>query len=99
MANCNNLFQTFNGEDYLKVSQTKIDKIDLSSEYVRKVITDYFAKHHSKYIPKFYRQGSIKMGTIIRTKDDTCDLDDVGYATYRRKKHMLRLLEVRTVES
>jgi hypothetical protein len=79
MANCNNLFKEFNGEGFLKVPQTKIDKIDLSSEHVRKVITDYFAKHHPKYIPKFYRQGSIKMGTVIRTKDDTCDLDDGIY--------------------
>lgn len=29
--------------------------------------------------PSFYIQGSYKMGTTIRTKDDTCDLDDGVY--------------------
>jgi hypothetical protein len=79
MANCSKLFKEFNGEGFLKVPQTKIDKIDLSSEHVRKVIIDHFIKYHPKYHPKFYRQGSIKMGTVIRTKDDTCDLDEGIY--------------------
>lgn len=79
MANCSNLFKDFNGEGYLKVPKSKIDKLDLSDENVRKVIKEYFEKYHPNYIPKFYLQGSNKMGTMIRTKDDTCDLDDGVY--------------------
>lgn len=79
MANCNDLFKKFNGEGYLKLSQNKIDKLDISDENVRKKIREHFEKHHPNYIPKFYLQGSKKMGTMIRTKDDTCDLDDGVY--------------------
>lgn len=79
MANCNELFKDFNGEGYLMVPQNKIDKLDLSDENVRKVIKEHFENNHPNYIPKFYRQGSNQMGTMIRTKDDTCDLDDGVY--------------------
>jgi len=79
MANCNNLFKDFNGEGYLKVSQGKIDKLEISSENVRRVIKEDFNLNHLNYTPKFYLQGSNKMGTMIRTKDDTCDLDDGVY--------------------
>jgi hypothetical protein len=79
MANCNNLFKNFNGEGYLKIPQSKIDKLEASSENVRNEIKDHFAENHPEYVPKFYMQGSYKMGTTIRTKDDTCDLDDGVY--------------------
>lgn len=79
MANCHNLFMKFNGDGYLKIPQSKIDKLNLSDENIRQVIKEHFEKNHPKYIPKFYRQGSNQMGTMIRTKDDTCDLDDGVY--------------------
>jgi len=79
MANCSDLFKKFNGEGYLKVPQSKIDKLNLSDENVRNVIKTYFEKNHPNYIPKFYLQGSNKMGTMIKTKDDTCDMDDGIY--------------------
>ena len=79
MAKCHNLFMKFNGEGYLKIPQSKIDQLETSSENARDVIKEYFKKNHPKYIPRFYMQGSYKMGTTIRTKDDTCDLDDGVY--------------------
>ncbi|MEP6676797.1 MAG: CBASS cGAMP synthase [Ferruginibacter sp.] len=79
MANCHSLFKSFNGEGYLKIPGSKIDKLEASSENVRKTIKEHFEKEYPRYPPKFYMQGSYKMGTTIRTKDDTCDLDDGVY--------------------
>ena len=79
MANCNNLFQKFNGNGYLKIPNEKNEKLETSHQNVRSVIKSFFKKNHPNYSPKFYTQGSYKMGTTIRTKDDTCDLDDGVY--------------------
>ena len=46
---------------------------------MRDKIRDYFKENHKDYKPKFYIQGSYKLGTLIKTKDDTCDLDDGVY--------------------
>ena len=54
MANCHTLFKDFNGEGYLKVPQSKIDKLEASSENVREVIKENFEKNHPKYPPKLY---------------------------------------------
>jgi len=79
MANCNKLFRDFDGEGYLKVPESKIDSLNDSDENARNVIRDHFEENHPKYKPKFYRQGSKETGCMIRTKDDTCDLDDGVY--------------------
>lgn len=50
-----------------------------SREEVRKLIKKHFAAHHSQYKPRFYIQGSSKMRTVIRTEEDTCDMDDGVY--------------------
>ncbi len=50
-----------------------------SKEALRKRIVEYFKANHPDYDPKFYIQGSHKMKTGIRTKDDICDLDDGVY--------------------
>ncbi|HEX8331999.1 MAG TPA: CBASS cGAMP synthase [Segetibacter sp.] len=77
MANCDNLFKVFNEELHIPLS--KNGKLKGSRKELRKRIRDYFAKNHPTYKPKFYTQGSYVMGTTIRTKDDTCDLDDGVY--------------------
>lgn len=81
MANCHKLFKDFNGEGegYLEVPKSKIDKLEASDENIRNVIRDDFKKNHPNYIPKFYRQGSKQTGAMIKTKDNTCDLDDGVY--------------------
>jgi len=80
MANLNNLFQKFNTE--LQIIDSKKARMITSRENLREKIRDYFKNNHDKYSPKFYIQGSYKMGTTIRTKDDTCDIDDgVWFAT------------------
>jgi|ERR1035437_115776 hypothetical protein len=77
MANCDNLFRKFNSE--LQVPKPKRESITVSKNAQRENIKKYFRDNHSKYIPAFFIQGSAKMRNRIRTKDDTCDLDDGIY--------------------
>ena len=77
MANSNSLFQTFNTR--ISLSQGKKDKMKTSKDALRERIRKYFKENHSEYVPKFYIQGSYKMKTAIRTKEDICDLDDGIY--------------------
>lgn len=77
MANCNNLFKEFDGN--LQITKTKRDAIKKSDDALRERIKKYFKENHPKYKPKFFQQGSSKTKNRIRTKDDTCDLDDGVY--------------------
>lgn len=77
MANCDELFRTFNTD--LQITDTKNDSLKTSRRKLRKRIRAYFEEHHPDYKPKFFTQGSYPAGTTIRTKDDTCDLDDGVY--------------------
>ena len=77
MANCNKLFLDFNQN--LNVLSTKKTKLSTSKKELRRKITDHFKEHHPAYKPKFFTQGSQKLGTVIRIHDDTCDLDDGVY--------------------
>ncbi len=77
MANCDDLFRKFNNE--LQVPKSKRDLIGISKDAQRGNIKKHFKEQHPKYVPTFYIQGSSKMKNRIRTKDDTCDLDDGIY--------------------
>jgi hypothetical protein len=77
MAYTHNLFQQFNSD--LQITSTKKDKMITSRDNLREKIRKDFKKNHEGYNPKFYIQGSYKMSTMIRTKDDTCDMDDGVY--------------------
>ena len=77
MANTHNLFGEFNKT--ISLIPSKKDKMKSSKDGLRERIRKYFKEKHSDYEPKFYIQGSYKMGTVIRTKDDICDLDDGVY--------------------
>lgn len=77
MANCHNLFGGFNTE--ISLTSNKKSKMTTSKDGIRERIRKYFEENHSEYTPKFYIQGSYKMKTGIRTKDDICDLDDGVY--------------------
>jgi hypothetical protein len=77
MANCNKLFLDFNNE--LNVLPAKKSKLSKSKEDLRNRIRKDFMENHEGYNPTFYIQGSKKLGTMIRTKDDECDLDDGVY--------------------
>ncbi len=77
MANLNSLFRQFDNE--LNISKTKKERMICSRDNLRETITAYFKENHPSYVPKFYIQGSYKLTTLIRTKEDTCDLDDGVY--------------------
>lgn len=74
MANSNNLFLDFDRD--LVITSSKRDRLVRSRENLREKIRKHFEVSHPDYNPKFWIQGSYKMGTTIRTKDDTCDIDD-----------------------
>ena len=77
MANCNELFQDFHAE--ISIGKSKKERMMNSKNGLRTKIRKWFKDNHSDYDPKFYIQGSYKMKTAIRTKDDICDLDDGIY--------------------
>lgn len=77
MANTHNLFQQFNSD--LQITTSKNERLKISRDNLRTRIRQYFKENHPGYTPKFYMQGSYKMKNIIRTKDDTCDIDDGVY--------------------
>lgn len=77
MANLNYLFQQFNDE--LTVTDSKKSRMINSRERLRNKIRKSFEENHKGYSPTFYIQGSYKLKTLIRTKDDTCDMDDGIY--------------------
>jgi len=77
MANCDSLFREFNGN--LQVPKTKRTAMTTSKMNLRKMIKDHFSSNHPAYSPTFWTQGSSKTKNMIRTKDDTCDLDDGIY--------------------
>jgi len=77
MANCNKLFLEFNTE--LKISSSKRDRLVRSNNDLRDRITKYMKENHSDYSVSFFKQGSYKMGTMIKTKDNECDFDDGVY--------------------
>lgn len=77
MSNCNNLFQIFHQD--ISLTKGKKDRMKTSKTELRSTIRKYFKENHPEYVPKFYIQGSDKMKSGIRTKDDICDLDDGVY--------------------
>lgn len=77
MANCHNLFQTF--YEKIRIGSTKSTQMTNSKDGIRSRIRSWFKENHPDYVPQFYIQGSMKMKTGIRTKDDICDLDDGVY--------------------
>ncbi len=77
MANCDSLFEEYN--EKISLTKVKRDSMTKSKDALRERIKNYFIKNHPSYKPKFYIQGSYKMKTGIRTKDDICDLDDGVY--------------------
>jgi hypothetical protein len=77
MANLDLNFQEFFAE--LQITDTKRQKMTISHNNLRQKIKNHFKANHPEYKPSFYIQGSYKMGTTIRTKEDECDLDDGCY--------------------
>ncbi|WP_373496209.1 cyclic GMP-AMP synthase DncV-like nucleotidyltransferase [Aquiflexum sp.] len=77
MANCHNLFLEFHDE--ISIGSSKKNRMISSKESLRRRIRKWFKENHPEYVPKFYIQGSHKMKSSVRTKEDICDLDDGIY--------------------
>lgn len=77
MADCHNLFTVYH--EKISIDTDKKNKMINSKSALRKRIRSWFREKHPDYDPKFYIQGSHKMKTGIRTKEDICDLDDGVY--------------------
>jgi hypothetical protein len=77
MADCHDLFGTYHGK--ISIPAGKKDRMITSKSGLRNRIRNHFKEYHPGYAPKFYIQGSYKMKSGIRTKDDICDLDDGVY--------------------
>ncbi|MGY6744923.1 MAG: cyclic GMP-AMP synthase DncV-like nucleotidyltransferase [Cecembia sp.] len=77
MANCHNLFIEFHDE--ISIGSNKKTRMISSKESLRARIRKWFKQYHPDYVPKFYIQGSHKMKSGVRTKEDICDLDDGIY--------------------
>lgn len=77
MANCHDLFLRYQEE--LFIGSNKKNRMISSKDALRKRIRKWFKDNHQDYEPKFFIQGSHKMKSGIRTKEDICDLDDGIY--------------------
>ncbi len=77
MANTHDLFLGYH-ED-ICIGKNKKSRMISSKEALRKRIRKWFKDNHPEYEPKFFIQGSHKMKSGIRTKEDICDLDDGIY--------------------
>ncbi|GAB2562160.1 cyclic GMP-AMP synthase DncV-like nucleotidyltransferase [Spirosoma aerophilum] len=77
MADCQNLFRTYLSK--ISIDSDKEKKMKISRDKLRDKIRDWFKENQPNYKPYFYVQGSTKMKSVIRTKDDICDLDDGVY--------------------
>ena len=77
MANCHDLFKSYHEE--ICIESKKKSKMTASKDALRERIRKWFKDNSPDYEPKFYIQGSHKMKSGIRTKEDICDLDDGIY--------------------
>lgn len=73
MANAHNNFLKF--EQNISLSAGKRKKLIASRKALEKRITEYFKEHAKLLVPKYYIQGSYKMGTMILDNSNTYDVD------------------------
>lgn len=73
MSNQHKSFLRFNKN--LQINSSKRVKLMTAKDAIKKLIVEYFKVKCPGCKVDFFIQGSYKMGTLIKTKDDTCDLD------------------------
>lgn len=82
-VNCHDIFLVF--DENISVPKNKIQKLIRSRRALEKRIVEYFRLLGNVPLPKFYIQGSYKMGTMVLTKDGTYDVDLGVYFLTRPK--------------
>lgn len=90
MANAHNCFFEF--EKAISLSSGKKQKLITSRQALQKRITEYFKAHEKFLVPKYYIQGSYKMGTMVMDKEGTYDVD-VGVYFLEKPKIEPRTLQ------
>jgi hypothetical protein len=73
MANLHKSFLQFNKN--LQINSSKRTKLMKAKDALKDKIVAYLKEKRPGAKVDFFIQGSYKMGTLIKTKDDTCDLD------------------------
>ena len=73
MANAHNHFLKL--EQNVSITASKKKKLIASRKALEKRITDHFKAHAKLLVPKFYIQGSFKMGTMVIDKEGSYDVD------------------------
>ena len=73
MANAHNNFLKF--EQNISLTPGKKKKLIASRQALQNRITEYFKAHEKFLVPKYYIQGSYKMGTMVIDKNGTYDVD------------------------
>jgi hypothetical protein len=73
MANVHNHFLQF--EQAVSLSLGKKKKLISSRQGLQKRVSEYFKAHEKYLVPKYYIQGSYKMGTMVMDKEGTYDVD------------------------
>jgi hypothetical protein len=72
MANLHEDFLFFNNA--LNIPSSKLTKLKTSEANIKRYIKSYLTEKKVP-VPTLIRQGSFALGTLIRTKTDTCDID------------------------
>ncbi|NEN24497.1 hypothetical protein G3O08_13390 [Cryomorpha ignava] len=89
MGNAHNQFLQF--ERAISLSPVKKRKLIISRRALEKRIREYFKAHVNFLTPKFYIQGSFKMGTMVIKKNGTYDVDVGVYFLEKPKIKALSL--------
>lgn len=72
MANLHEDFLFFNNA--LNITSSKLAQLKTSEANIKRYIKSHLTEKKVP-VPKLIRQGSFALGTLIRTKTDTCDID------------------------
>jgi len=72
MANLHEDFLFFNNS--LNITKGKLTQLKTSEANIKRYIKSYLTEKNVP-VPTLIRQGSFALGTLIRTKTDTCDID------------------------
>lgn len=90
MADCHKLFRKYLSD--ISLDSEKEKKMRTSRDKLRQRIRDWFKANQPEYKPFFFVQGSSKMKTAIKTKDNICDLDD-GVYFFRTPDHKAETIQ------
>ncbi len=85
MADLHNYFLKFNNS--LNIPSSKNSRVKRSERNIKSYITKFFDANHPDLNFQMVRQGSLSLNTMIRTKEDTCDVD-FGLRFFPMPKHL-----------